>query len=71
MDGNGFKQQSRECAPKTQKHFRRTALVQIQVEDDRTSTSLETLKRAFLDNLYYVSTCKFSSGKVDALTGVI
>jgi glycogen phosphorylase len=28
--------------------------VQIQVEDDRTGLSLETLKRAFLDNLFYI-----------------
>jgi glycogen phosphorylase len=27
---------------------------QIQVEDDRTGTSQETLKRAFLDNLFYI-----------------
>ncbi|MEB3230083.1 MAG: glycogen/starch/alpha-glucan phosphorylase [Leptolyngbyaceae bacterium] len=27
--------------------------VQIQIEDDRTGLSIETLKRAFLDNLYY------------------
>ena len=27
---------------------------QIQVEDDRTGLSLETLKRAFLDNLFYI-----------------
>lgn len=26
----------------------------IQVEDDRTGTSVETLKRAFVDNLYYI-----------------
>ncbi|NEQ96623.1 MAG: glycogen/starch/alpha-glucan phosphorylase [Cyanothece sp. SIO2G6] len=30
-----------------------TPQVQIQVEDDRTGLSIETLKRAFLDNLYY------------------
>lgn len=26
----------------------------IQIEDDRTGTSVETLKRAFLDNLFYI-----------------
>jgi starch phosphorylase len=26
----------------------------IQIEDDRTGISLETLKRAFLDNLFYI-----------------
>lgn len=29
-------------------------LVQIRVEDDRTGTSVETLKRALADNLYYI-----------------
>jgi glycogen phosphorylase len=28
--------------------------IQIQIEDDRTGLSLETLKRAFLDNLFYI-----------------
>ena len=28
--------------------------VQIQVEDDRTGMSLETLKRAFADHLFYL-----------------
>ncbi len=42
------------CTPHPQKHIRRTEHVRIQVEDDRTGTSLETLKRAFLDNLYYI-----------------
>lgn len=36
------------------KHIRRTAHVQVQVEDDRTGMSVETLKRAFADNLYYL-----------------
>ena len=27
----------------------------VQVEDDRTGTSVETLKRAILDNLYYIA----------------
>jgi glycogen phosphorylase len=31
-----------------------TPEIQIQVEDDRTGLSLETLKRAFLDNLFYI-----------------
>ncbi|GAB4378249.1 MAG: glycogen/starch/alpha-glucan phosphorylase [Elainellaceae cyanobacterium] len=54
MDGNGFKQQSRECTPQPQKHIRRTEHVKVQVEDDRTGMSLETLERAFIDNLYYL-----------------
>ena len=28
--------------------------VQIQIEDDRTGVTVETLKRAFADNLYYI-----------------
>jgi glycogen phosphorylase len=31
-----------------------TSEIQIRVEDDRTGLSLETLKRAFLDNLFYI-----------------
>jgi glycogen phosphorylase len=31
-----------------------TPETQIQIEDDRTGLSLETLKRAFLDNLFYL-----------------
>ena len=31
-----------------------TETVDIQVEDDRTGMSVETLKRAFADNLFYV-----------------
>ncbi|MBE9014768.1 glycogen/starch/alpha-glucan phosphorylase [Chroococcidiopsidales cyanobacterium LEGE 13417] len=36
------------------KHVRRTDHVEVQVEDDRTGMSVETLKRAFADNLYYL-----------------
>jgi starch phosphorylase len=36
------------------KHIRRTEHVEVQVEDDRTGMSVETLKRAFADNLYYL-----------------
>jgi glycogen phosphorylase len=36
------------------RHVRSTALVEIQVEDDRTGMDVETLKRAFIDNLYYI-----------------
>jgi starch phosphorylase len=31
-----------------------TEAVQIRVEDDRTGSSIETLKRALLDNLFYI-----------------
>ena len=34
--------------------MKNTAKSKIVIEDDRTGTSKETLKRAFLDNLYYV-----------------
>ncbi len=36
------------------KHIHRTAPVESQVEDDRTGMSVEALKRAFADNLYYI-----------------
>ena len=36
------------------RHVRSTAPVEIQVEDDRTGMDIETLKRAFIDNLYYI-----------------
>jgi starch phosphorylase len=36
------------------RHIRRTEDVEVQVEDDRTGMSVETLKRAFADNLYYL-----------------
>ncbi len=35
------------------KHIYRTERV-VQVEDDRTGMSVETLKRAFADNLFYI-----------------
>jgi starch phosphorylase len=38
--------------PKT--HLRQTELVEVQVQDDRTGMDHETLKRAVLDNLYYI-----------------
>lgn len=31
-----------------------TALETVKVEDDRTGLSIETLKRAFADNLFYI-----------------
>ncbi|UFP94257.1 glycogen/starch/alpha-glucan phosphorylase [Gloeobacter morelensis] len=36
------------------KHVLRTPQVKVQIEDDRTGMDIETLKRAFLDNLYYI-----------------
>ena len=53
MNGNSLKQDGRH-APHPKKHFCRTEHVQIQVQDDRTGMDRETLKRALLDNLYYI-----------------
>jgi len=39
--------------PEPTKHIHRTPEAAVQVEDDRTGMSVETLKRAFADNLYY------------------
>ncbi len=36
------------------KHISRTEPAKIQVEDDRTGMSVETLKRAIMDNLFYI-----------------
>jgi starch phosphorylase len=36
------------------KHIHRTDHVKVQVEDDRTGMSVETLKRAIMDNLFYI-----------------
>lgn len=54
MIGNLCELDSRHCIPQPRKHLRRTEHVRIQVEDDRTGMSLETLRRAFMDNLYYI-----------------
>lgn len=53
MNVNSLKQDDRH-APHPKKHFCRTEHVQIQVQDDRTGMDRETLKRALLDNLYYI-----------------
>src|SRR4028118_563546 len=51
MDENLFEQaHSRPIKP----DIHRTEEVQVQIEDDRTGMTVETLKRAFADNLYYV-----------------
>ena len=36
------------------KYMHRTEPVKVQVEDDRTGMSVETLARAIADNLYYI-----------------
>lgn len=38
----------------SRRHFRRSEPVQVQVEDDRTGTSIEAIRRAIADNLYYM-----------------
>lgn len=40
--------------PTFKHHLRRTEHVKVQVQDDRTGIDRETLKRAVLDNLYYI-----------------
>ncbi len=40
--------------PHFKQHHRRTEQVKIQVQDDRTGMDVVTLKRALLDNLYYI-----------------
>ncbi|WP_138502084.1 glycogen/starch/alpha-glucan phosphorylase [Nostoc sp. PA-18-2419] len=42
------------CTPRFKKCHRRTEQVEIQVQDDRTGMDAVTLKRALLDNLYYI-----------------
>ena len=37
-----------------QEHLHHTDHVKVKVEDDRTGMTIETLKRAFADNLYYI-----------------
>ncbi|MEH1873277.1 glycogen/starch/alpha-glucan phosphorylase [Nostoc sp.] len=46
--------QNGNCTPHFKKSARRTQKVQIQVQDDRTGMDAVTLKRALLDNLYYI-----------------
>ncbi len=53
MNNNGLRKRSHTHAPALKKHIRRTEHV-IQVQDDRTGMDTETLKRALLDNLYYI-----------------
>ena len=54
MNSNGFKKESQTHIPHRKKHICRTEHVSIQVQDDRTGMDIETLKRAFKDNLYYI-----------------
>ena len=51
MDENLFEQAQRRPVKTDIQH---TEDVQVQVEDDRTGMSVETLRRAFADNLYYI-----------------
>ncbi|MBR8836453.1 MAG: glycogen/starch/alpha-glucan phosphorylase [Stigonema ocellatum SAG 48.90 = DSM 106950] len=54
MNSKGLKKESHTHIPLRKKHIGRTEHVSIQVQDDRTGMDIETLKRAFLDNLYYI-----------------
>jgi starch phosphorylase len=51
MDANLFEQAQRR-AVKQDIHL--TGDIRVQIEDDRTGMEVETLKRAFADNLYYI-----------------
>jgi len=51
MTGNLFEQEHRQPV---KPDIHPTEDVQMQVEDDRTGMTVDTLKRAFADNLYYV-----------------
>ncbi|NMG18006.1 glycogen phosphorylase [Brasilonema bromeliae SPC951] len=53
-NGNGLKKHNGKHIPHWKKHICRTEHAAIQVEDDRTGMDVETLKRAFFDNLYYI-----------------
>ncbi|GAB1542081.1 glycogen/starch/alpha-glucan phosphorylase [Scytonema sp. NUACC21] len=53
-NGNGLKKHNGTHVPHWKKHICRTEHVSVQVQDDRTGMDIETLKRAFLDNLYYI-----------------
>lgn len=52
--GNQTQHDRKSYAPSSKKYICGTQPVEVQVEDDRTGMSLETLKRAFIDNLYYL-----------------
>lgn len=54
INGKRLKQLLGKFAPSPKKHISRTEPVEIQVEDARTGMSRETLKRDFIDNLYYL-----------------
>ena len=51
MDKKLFEQDHRRPV---QTNIPTTEAVQVQIEDDRTGMTVETLKRAFADNLYYI-----------------
>ncbi len=53
-NGNGLKKHNGRHIPHRKKHICRTEHAAIQVQDDRTGMDIETLKRAFFDNLYYI-----------------
>ncbi|MBW4633148.1 MAG: glycogen/starch/alpha-glucan phosphorylase [Iphinoe sp. HA4291-MV1] len=51
---NGLKKHNGKHIPHRKKHICRTEHAVVQVQDDRTGMDIETLKRAFFDNLYYI-----------------
>jgi starch phosphorylase len=54
MNKKHFERYPDKHTPHPKKHIRRTEHVEVQLEDDRTGMSLEALKRALADNLYYI-----------------
>jgi starch phosphorylase len=54
MTSDGFIKETDRITPGSPKYIHRTQHPTIQVEDDRTGMNIETLKRAILDNLYYI-----------------
>ncbi|MBD2512423.1 glycogen/starch/alpha-glucan phosphorylase [Nostoc muscorum FACHB-395] len=47
-------QQNGNRTPVPKRHLRKTDHVEVQIQDDRTGMDCATLKRAVLDNLYYI-----------------
>lgn len=53
MDRRNANWRREQQIARLKEYIQRRETVEIQVEDDRTGMSLETLKRAFVNNLYY------------------
>ncbi len=53
MYSSKFKENRKQIVSRSQQELKSEQPGMVRVEDDRTGTSLETLKRAFTDNLLY------------------